>query len=158
MFATPEEPQFLTEQTGPVMPGAGAYGRTIHPGVSMSDTTTVATIRIVDLALRTIIGFRNWERVHRQDVVVNVSMRVDVGRAVRTDRVEDTVDYKLVKDRIATLVEESSFSLLERLAHAILESVMSHAGVLAATVRVDKPGALRYAKSVSVELSAEAPA
>ena len=50
-------------------------------------------------------------------------------------------------------VETSSFFLLEKLAKVILHIVMENSLVKEATVRVDKPFALRFADSVSVELS-----
>jgi D-erythro-7,8-dihydroneopterin triphosphate epimerase len=116
---------------------------------------TRATIRITDLALRTIIGINEWERHHPQDILINIGMDFDASAAVESDRIEDTVDYKSIKRGIIELVERSQFGLIEKLAHAILELVMSDAKVLAARVRVDKPHALRFADSVSVEMSAE---
>jgi D-erythro-7,8-dihydroneopterin triphosphate epimerase len=116
---------------------------------------TRATIRITDLALRTIIGINEWERHHPQDIVINVSMDFDPSAAVESDRIEDTVDYKGTKRRIMELVERSQFGLIEKLAHAILGLVMDDTRVLAARVRVDKPHALRFADSVSVEMAAE---
>ena len=114
-----------------------------------------ATVRITDLALRTIIGFNEWERKKRQDIVVNLSFDFDPRPAIASDAVADTVDYKQVKRSIIELVESSEFLLVEKLAHAILSCVIARPRVLSATVRVDKPHALRFATSVSVEMSSE---
>jgi len=114
-----------------------------------------ATMRITDLHLRTIIGINGWERTHRQDVVINVSMEFDPSTAIRTGALSDTLDYRRVKRHIIECVEQSEFGLLEQLTHAVLEAVMSQQRVLAATVRIDKPHALHFARSASVEMSAE---
>ncbi|MBD3421682.1 MAG: dihydroneopterin aldolase [Chitinivibrionales bacterium] len=111
-----------------------------------------AIIRIDDLSLRTIIGFNEWERKKKQEVLINVSMEFDHCRAAQTDDVADTLDYKTIKKSIITLVEESSYNLIEKLAHEILVVIMLDERVRKAAVRVDKPHALRFARSVSVEV------
>ena len=54
-----------------------------------------------------------------------------------------------------TITADEAAQLLEALAGRILKLIMKDPKVLSATVRVDKPHALRFAKSVSVEMSAE---
>lgn len=112
-----------------------------------------STIRISNLALRTIIGFNDWERREHQDVIINVCAECDCSNAVVSDNIGDSVDYKQIKRDVVLLVEESSFNLLESLTHAVLEAVVRRPGVIEATVRIDKPHALRFADSVSVEMS-----
>lgn len=114
-----------------------------------------ATIKIKNLALRAIIGFNEWERNKKQDLVLNVEMEFEAKKAVESDKIEDSLDYKEIKNEIIAGVEASSFHLLETLASHVLEIVMDHPQVLAATVEVDKPHSLRFAKSVSVVVSAQ---
>jgi D-erythro-7,8-dihydroneopterin triphosphate epimerase len=113
----------------------------------------MATVRIINLRLRTIIGIYDWERVEKQDVVINVSFDYDAARASKTDDVKYAVDYKTITKQIIKEVEASRFQLLEKLAARVLEIVFKQPKVKQATVRLDKPGALRFADSVSVELS-----
>ena len=112
-------------------------------------------IRIQDLRLRTIVGCNDWEREKRQDVIINVKMKTDATKAISSDDLADSVDYREVTKRIIEFVEGSEFFLVEKLAAGVLDLVMLSEKVLAATVRVDKPHALRFSKSVSVELSAK---
>jgi D-erythro-7,8-dihydroneopterin triphosphate epimerase len=114
----------------------------------------MAVIRITDLNLRTIIGLYDWERTTKQDVVINVEIHFDASKAAKSDKVEDTIDYKAINKAIIKLVEESQYFLIEKMAGEILKIIMDDPKVQAAKVRVDKPGALRFAKSVSVELEA----
>lgn len=114
----------------------------------------MATIRVTDLKVRTIIGINGWERKTKQDVLINIAMDIDVSKAVRSDEIVDAVDYKTITKKIIVAVKDSKFFLLEKLADMILQLVMADPKVRKATVRVDKPRALRYARSVSVELQA----
>lgn len=110
-------------------------------------------IHIRDLALRCVIGVYPEERREKQDVVVNVVMETDHSAAAKSDRLEDAVDYKTIKKEIIRLVEGSSFNLIETLADRIARVCLSNPKVQAATVTVDKPGALRFARSVAVEIT-----
>ena len=112
-------------------------------------------IRITDLTLRAIIGTNAWERKKKQRVVINASFEYSAARAIATDNLQDTIDYKTITKRIIKEVTDSHFFLLEKLASRILTIVLNNKKVLRATVRVDKPYALRFAKSVSVTLSAK---
>jgi D-erythro-7,8-dihydroneopterin triphosphate epimerase len=112
----------------------------------------MATIRITNLKLRTVIGTNDWERDCKQDVVINVKIGFDASKASESDNINDTIDYKSLTKRIIQTVEPSSFYLLEKLAKCILNIIMENPLVKKATVRIDKPLALRFADSVSVEL------
>ncbi len=115
----------------------------------------MALIRIKNLSLRTYIGFNPEEKVNKQIVLVNMKMEVDVpARALETDEPEGIYDYKKITKQVIALVEEGRFNLLETLTQKILDLVMSDPMVKKATVQVDKPGALRFAESVSVEMEA----
>lgn len=110
-------------------------------------------IYIIDLALRCIIGLYPEEREEKQDVLINVAMDVDLARAGRSDDLKDSVDYKAVKKRIMSIVEGSDYKLIESLAERIAGTCLEDTRVKAVQVRVDKPGALRFAQSVAVEVN-----
>lgn len=110
-------------------------------------------ILIRDLNLRCIIGIFPEERREKQDVILNVTMYADLRQACRSDRIEDTINYKAVKLRIVEAVEKSQFSLVERLAEEIAGLCLEDPLVRRVTVTVDKPAALRFAKSVAVEIT-----
>jgi len=110
-------------------------------------------IRIKDLGLRAIIGCNDWEREKKQDIIINVVMDCDNDRAITSDEIKDCTDYRDITKEIIDRVEESEFFLLERLAGFILDIVMKRPDVREATVEVDKPHALRFSRSVSVEVS-----
>jgi D-erythro-7,8-dihydroneopterin triphosphate epimerase len=113
-----------------------------------------ATILIRGLAARTYIGITADERAKRQDITIDLSLDVTT-RAGRTDRIDDAVDYKTIKDAVLDYVEETDHDLLEALAQGIADLCLVHPEVQAVEVEVDKPGALRFARSVAVRIRRE---
>ena len=110
-------------------------------------------IHIHDLHVRCIVGIYPEEREKKQDVIINITLYTDLRKACKSDRIEDTIDYKELKKAVFKLAEESSFFLIERLADAIAEISLARPGVRRVTVSIDKPGALRFARSVSVSIT-----
>ncbi|MEM4246492.1 MAG: dihydroneopterin aldolase, partial [Candidatus Bathyarchaeia archaeon] len=84
-------------------------------------TGGIGRILIRNLRLRCIIGTNDYERVEKQDVVINVAMSLDISAAAQKDDISDTVNYKLVSSQIVKMVEDSSFYLIETLAEKIAE-------------------------------------
>ncbi len=112
-------------------------------------------IRIKDLHLRCVVGVNEWERKEKQDVVLNVEIGTNKLKvAGRTDRISDTLDYKKIKYGIIEIVEGGGSApyLIEKLAFDVAKFCILHDGVRWVKVEVDKPGALRFARSVSVEI------
>lgn len=107
-------------------------------------------IIIKDLFLRTIIGINDEERNNRQDVLVNIEMETDTAAAGGSDRIEDTVNYRSVTKDVIELVEKSRFFLVEKLAEEVARLCLQERRVQQVTVSVEKPAALRFAKSVGV--------
>ena len=112
-------------------------------------------IIITDLRARCIVGVNAEERREKQDVTINLSIYGDFKTPGRTDRFEDAVDYRALKKRVLALVEDSHYFLLEALAEAIANACLATPGVLKVQVQVDKPSALRFARSVGVEIVRE---
>ena len=109
-------------------------------------------IYIRDIELKCIIGTKPIERKKKQWVAINVVLECDLAKAGRTDRLEDTVNYKTLKDQIADLVEQSRYFLIERMADRVAAICLQTPDVKAVTVTVDKPGALTKACSAAVEI------
>ncbi len=109
-------------------------------------------IYITELAARGIIGINAEEREKKQDIVVNITLYTDLSLSCKTDNINDTVDYKNIKKRVLDLVENSSFFLVEKLAQSIADIALSDMRILRVSVKVEKPGALRFAKTVGVEI------
>ncbi|MDA8093167.1 MAG: dihydroneopterin aldolase [Betaproteobacteria bacterium] len=110
-------------------------------------------ILINDLRARCILGTNPEERRERQDVLINLAIHADLRHAGRSDRLEDAVDYRALKKRVLAFAENSQYYLEEALAEALAALCLEDPAVQQVDVRVDKPHALRFARSVAVEIS-----
>ena len=115
----------------------------------------MAKIRVKDLLIRTYVGFNPEELVNKQDVIINLEIETDIpDQALEADEPIDIFDYKTITKKVIALVQDGQFKLLEVLTKNILDLVMADKKVKWARVEVDKPHALRFAESVSVEMEA----
>ena len=115
-------------------------------------------IHIRDLLLRCIVGVFPEERRAKQDVMINITLYADLSAACRSDQLGDTVDYKTIKQAVIAEVESSECQLVEHLAERIANICLKDQRVQRVRVKLEKPGALRFARSVGVEIVRERPA
>jgi FolB domain-containing protein len=110
-------------------------------------------IFITDLLLRGYIGFQPWETEKKQDILVNLTLFTDMRRAGNSDHVADALDYKRITKAVIAYVENENthHALQEALATSIARICIEH-GAERVIVRTEKPGALRFAQSVGVEI------
>jgi dihydroneopterin aldolase/D-erythro-7,8-dihydroneopterin triphosphate epimerase len=109
-------------------------------------------IIIRDLLVRCVIGVTAEERREKQDVLITVALGVDLSVAGQSDRVEDAVNYRPLKKRILAVAEASQYHLIEALAERVAAECLDHRGVREVQVSVEKPSALRFARTVAVEM------
>lgn len=107
---------------------------------------------IKDLLVRGIIGIRDWERKKAQDILINVTAFTDTSRAGETDDIRDCVDYSALSKKLQTHAETAARLTVEALANDLARLCLEDESVKKVVVRVEKPGAVRFAKSVGVEV------
>jgi dihydroneopterin aldolase/D-erythro-7,8-dihydroneopterin triphosphate epimerase len=109
-------------------------------------------IEIKDLSLRCIIGINAEERKDRQDVLINIVMLGNFRQAAESDDIQDAVNYRTVTKQIIEHVEPSQYFLLESMAEGIADICLRDPHVRRVQIGVEKPGALRFARSVGVRI------
>jgi len=109
-------------------------------------------ILITDILARGIIGINDSERVNPQDMLINLAISTDIRQAGTKDDVNLSVNYKTVTKRVIALAETAQKLTVEALAEDIANLVLNMENVSAVRVRVEKPGAVRFARSVGVEI------
>lgn len=116
-------------------------------------------VYISELRINTVIGVYDWERDIKQTVVVDLEMSTANQRAALEDNLAFTLDYGAIAAGITAFVEASSYQLLESLAEAIADLVMTDFGVQQLKLKLGKPGAVENARDVGVIIhrSAAAP-
>ena len=113
------------------------------------DTLPSGWLLLDGIQVRCIIGVTERERVAPQELVVNLGVRVDFEKAAAADSIRDTLDYRALTQRVIEAGERSSFQLIETLAtHLVRVILADFAPVEEARVEIEKPHALRAARSV----------
>ncbi|WP_163938094.1 dihydroneopterin triphosphate 2'-epimerase [Paraferrimonas sp. SM1919] len=112
-----------------------------------------AVIRIKNLRVRTFIGINDDEIKNKQDVIINVIIKYCADKARNSEDISDALNYRTITKSIIALVEHNRFLLLEKLTSDVLAIASEHDWVEHASVEIDKPHALRFADSVSMQLS-----
>lgn len=112
-------------------------------------------IIIKNLLVRGIIGVNDWEREQPQDILINIEIEADLRAAGERDDIAYTVNYRTVAKRAIALAESAGKWTVEALAHAIAEAALEAERAVRVRVRVEKPGAVRFAESVGVEIVRE---
>ena len=107
---------------------------------------------IKELEVETIIGIYDWEREVRQLISISLEIDFDLTKAAKTDKIEDTLNYKKISKRVIKLAETLKSKLIENLAQKIADTILNEFAVSSIVVKVEKPGALRGSKSVGVTI------
>ena len=107
---------------------------------------------IKDLVARGIIGVNDWEREKPQEILINITVFTDTRRAAKSDDLADCVDYRALAKKAQTHAETAARLTVEALANDLADICLGEKGVERAIVRVEKPGAVRFSKSVGVEV------
>ncbi|MDX2215441.1 MAG: dihydroneopterin aldolase [Oculatellaceae cyanobacterium bins.114] len=115
----------------------------------MTDTIQLTGIRAYGYT-----GYFSEERTLGQWFEVNLTLWTDLSKAGRSDRIEDTYDYRKGVKATQELIRTSKFLLIERLVEAIAEIFLADAEVEQVQVRLTKvaPAIPDFIGQVSVEI------
>lgn len=107
---------------------------------------------IEGLEIDALIGIYDWERRIRQTLVFDLEMGFDNRQPAATDDIADTLNYKAVSKRLVEFVQQSDFGLVETLAERCASIVIDEFGVEWLRLKLSKPGAVRGARAVGVQI------
>jgi dihydroneopterin aldolase/D-erythro-7,8-dihydroneopterin triphosphate epimerase len=110
-------------------------------------------IHIRDLGTVGIVGIKPDERVTPQEILINATMWADLSAAAASDSIDDTVNYRTIAKAMIAHVRGGEPMLVERLAEELAQLVLgADPRVVEVELSVEKPQALRHARSVGVTL------
>ena len=107
---------------------------------------------IKDLLVRGIIGVNDWEREKPQEILINIVLFTELNKAGESDNIEDGVNYRTIAKKVQAHAEIANRLTVEALATDLAKICLAEPGVAKVRVRVEKPGAVRFAQSVGVEI------
>src|SRR5581483_5986866 len=99
-------------------------------------------IFITGLKVEAMIGAHNWEQRVTRSLLIDLELACDVHRGSTHDRLQDTLDYKAVSDRVRAICTASRFRLIESLAETLAQKLMQEFGIEWLRLAVHKPGAV----------------
>jgi 7,8-dihydroneopterin aldolase/epimerase/oxygenase len=95
------------------------------------------TVELYGLEIEGRHGVEDHEREQPQRFVYD--LRLEVPEKALSDRIEDTVDYRDVVAAVRAISDGRQFALLEAMAAAVADELLSRFELEAARVRVRKP-------------------
>ncbi len=110
------------------------------------------TIIIKNLVARGIIGINAWEREQKQEIRINITLYADLRQAGESDDIAHSVNYRTVAKKALAHAESAARFTVEALAADIARLCLEERGVQKVRVRLEKPGAVRFAETVGVEI------
>ncbi len=110
---------------------------------------------INDLTARGIIGINEWEREKPQEILINIVLFGDLHKAGESDNIDDTINYRTVAKKAQAHAESAGRLTVEALAADLARMCLEEKGVEKVRVRVEKPGAVRFSRTVGVEIERE---
>ncbi len=124
--------------------------------MTQTEISKLDRVVIRDLLVRGIVGINPEERLNRQDILVNVTLWVDLRPAGASDDIADAANYRTIAKALIAHIEDGAPQLVERLALDLVRLCFEkEPRVQAVELTVEKPGALRFARSVGVTLYRE---
>jgi len=130
--------------------------------LSPSDTPAPAGSAPMDLIFiegfhgDTVIGIHESELHHAQPLVIDVHAGLPRARACDTDRIGDTIDYGVVRERLLRLMAEHRLQLLEAFAEAIADILIDEFNASWVRVKVVKPRKFDDVQAVGVQIERHA--
>lgn len=114
---------------------------------------TLDRVHIKDLSVMGIIGINPDERVNEQEILVNATLWVDTRPAGASDDIADAANYRTVTKAMIGHIRNGKPMLVERLVAELAQLVFDlEPKVQEVDLTVEKPGALRFARSVGISI------
>ena len=107
---------------------------------------------ITNLVTRAIIGIYDSEREKPQEIRINIILFSEQSKAGKSDDIQDCINYSTVAKKVIAYAETARRFTVEALATDLALLCLKEARVMKVRVRVEKPGAVRFTKSVGVEI------
>jgi dihydroneopterin aldolase len=116
----------------------------------------MSRISIVDLEVSFCVGLTDEERAQPQRLLVTVDLDFDFASASLSDRIERTINYQTLAERVLKFGQGRSWKLIEKLVANLADMILSEFRPQAVAVEIKK-FPLPQARYVSVTLTRSRP-
>ena len=117
-----------------------------------SDPKPHRKIFLKDMAVSLSIGIHDFEKLKRQNVLINIELDLDPNLRILEDTIAETVDYDFLRTSVVNLSNSAHFHLQETFCEKILALCLDHEGVLSARISSEKTDVYPDCTSVGFEI------
>ncbi|MCK6426229.1 MAG: dihydroneopterin aldolase [Burkholderiaceae bacterium] len=132
-------------------PDPAAFAPAMSAAAS-SDAPTLDLIFVEGYRGETVIGIHPSELHETQPLIIDVTAGLPRARACDSDRIDDTIDYGVLRERLDALMLDHGVQLLEALAEQIARLLLLDFGAAWVRVRVVKPRKFHNVQAVGVQI------
>ena len=110
------------------------------------------TVFIKDFIIEEIIGFYEHEKIKKQKIKFNIVLDVNQSSLPDEKDIKSIVDYEKITNKLKNLTKNKKYNFLESLAEDSFKQIFEDKRINTATIKIEKPDAIKNAKSVGVEV------
>jgi len=115
-------------------------------------STVKRTVFIKDFIIEEIIGIHNHEKIKKQKIKFNIVLDVNQSSLPDEKDIKSIVDYEKITNKLKNLTKNKKYNFLESLAEDSFKQIFEDKRINTATIKIEKPDAIKNAKSVGVEV------
>ena len=110
------------------------------------------TVFIKDFVIEEIIGVHEHEKIKKQKIKFNIVLDIDQNTLPDEQDIKSIVDYEKITNKLESLTKRKKYNFLESLAEDSFKEIFKDRRINAVTIKIEKPEAIKNAKSVGVEV------
>ena len=110
------------------------------------------TVFIKDFTVEEIIGIHEHEKIKKQKIKFNIVLVINQSSVPDEKDIKSIVDYEKITNKLENLAKSKKYNFLESLAEDSFEEIFEDKRINSVTIKIEKPEAIKNAKSVGVEV------
>ena len=110
------------------------------------------TVFIKDFIIEEIIGVHEHEKIRNQKIKFNIILDVNKNSIPDEKDIKSIVDYEKITNKLENLTKSKKYNFLESLAEDSFKEIFEDERINSVTIKIEKPQAIKKAKSVGVEI------
>ena len=110
------------------------------------------TVFINDFIIEEIIGIHKHEKIKKQKIKFNIVLDVNQSSTPDEKDIKSIVDYEKITNKLEKLTKKKKYNFLESLAEDSFEEIFEDKRINSVKIKIEKPEAIKNAKSVGVEV------
>ena len=110
------------------------------------------TVFIKDFIIEEIIGIHEHEKIKKQKIKFNIVLDINQSSIPDEKDIKSIVDYEKITNKLENLTKSKKYNFLESLIEDSFKEIFEDERINSVTIKVEKPEAIKNAKSVGVEV------